>query len=103
MRLKESVVVSASCQEVWDYLEDPSNWLHFMAGVTRWEVAGERPSGLGARYRMLIKVGSAEVGGLVEMVEWDEPKDLADRATGQAVDGRRKRKSVRRCRSVMHD
>ena len=77
MRLKESVVVSASCEEVWAYLEDPANWLHFMSGVTRWEVRGEQPSGLGARYRMLIKVGSAEVGGLVEMVEWDEAKDLA--------------------------
>ena len=26
---------------------------------------------------MLIKAGSAEVGGLIEMVEWDEPNDLA--------------------------
>jgi uncharacterized membrane protein len=77
MRLKESVVVSASCQQVWDYLEDPENWLHFMAGVTRWEVRGEQRSGLGARYRMLIRVGSAEVGGIVEMVEWDEPRDMA--------------------------
>jgi uncharacterized membrane protein len=77
MRLKESIVVSASCQQVWDYLENPENWLHFMAGVTRWEVRGEQRSGLGARYRMLIRVGSAEVGGLVEMVEWDEPRDMA--------------------------
>jgi uncharacterized membrane protein len=77
MRLKESIVVSASCQQVWDYLENPENWLHFMAGVTRWEVRSEQRSGLGARYRMLIRVGSAEVGGLVEMVEWDEPRDMA--------------------------
>ncbi|HEX6116505.1 MAG TPA: SRPBCC family protein [Solirubrobacterales bacterium] len=77
MRLKESIVVSASPEQVWDYLEDPANWLHFMSGVTRWEVRGDTPSGLGARYRMLIKVGSAEVGGLVEMVEWDRPRDLA--------------------------
>jgi uncharacterized membrane protein len=77
VRLKESVVISASCEEVWDYLEDASNWLHFMSGVTRWEVRGDVESGLGARYRMLIKVGSAEVGGLVEMVEWDPPRDLA--------------------------
>ena len=77
MRLKESVVVTASPPEVWDYLSEPDNWLHFMSGVTRWEVRGEKPSGLGARYRMLIKVGSAEVGGLVEMVEWEPPRDLA--------------------------
>jgi uncharacterized membrane protein len=32
---------------------------------------------LGARYRMLLRVGSAEVGGLIEIVEWDPPKELA--------------------------
>ena len=26
---------------------------------------------------MLIRVGAAEVGGLIEMVEWDEPYDIA--------------------------
>jgi len=48
-----------------------------MAGITHWEVAGERPNGLGARYRILVRVGAAEVGGLVEMVEWHEPFDIA--------------------------
>jgi uncharacterized membrane protein len=77
MRLRESVVISAPPKLIWDYLADPSNYLHFMSGVTRWEVEGEKRSGLGARYRMLIRVGSAEVGGLIEMVEWDEPRDMA--------------------------
>ena len=77
MRLKESITVSATPDQIWEYIEDPANWLHFMAGVTRWETAGDLRSGLGARYRMLFRVGSAEVGGLVEMVEWDPPKDLA--------------------------
>jgi uncharacterized membrane protein len=48
-----------------------------MAGVTRWDVDGERRSGLGARYRMLIRVGSAEVGGLIEIVEEIPERDLA--------------------------
>ena len=48
-----------------------------MSGITRWEVASDPPTGLGARYRMLLRVGSAEVGGLIEIVEWDEPCDLA--------------------------
>ena len=48
-----------------------------MSGVTRWEVASEQPAGLGARYRMLFRVGSAEVGGLIEIVEWDPPCELA--------------------------
>ena len=77
MRLNESIVISAPPKLVWDYLADPSNYLHFMSGVTRWEVEGEQRSGLGARYRMLIRVGSAEVGGLIEIVEWNEERDMA--------------------------
>jgi uncharacterized membrane protein len=77
MRINESIVVSAPPKLVWDYLAEPANYLHFMDGVTRWEVAGDRAKGLGARYRMLIRVGSAEVGGLIEIVEFSEPRDMA--------------------------
>ena len=77
MRIRESITVSAPRDLVWEYLADPGNYLHFMAGVTRWEVEGEQRSGLGARYRMLMRVGSVEVGGLVEMVEFSEPNDMA--------------------------
>ena len=77
MRLNESIAITAPPKVVWDYLVEPSNYLHFMSGITRWEVAGEQRTGLGARYRMLIRVGSAEVGGLIEIVEWDEQRDMA--------------------------
>lgn len=77
MRLNHSIEVSAPPEAVWDYIADPENYLHFMSGVTRWEIAGERAQGLGARFRMLIRVGSAEVGGLIEVVEWDEGRDIA--------------------------
>jgi uncharacterized membrane protein len=77
MRLKESIIIAASPQQIWDYVAEPNNALHFMSGVTRWEVQGERRTGLGARYRMLLRVGSAEVGGLIELVEFAEPHDMA--------------------------
>ncbi len=77
MRLSESVQVSAPPQAVWDFLAEPDNYLRFMSGVTRWEVVGDKRSGLGARYRMLLRVGAAEVGGLIEMVEFAEPNDMA--------------------------
>jgi uncharacterized membrane protein len=77
MRLKESIIIAASPQQIWDYLAEPNHALHFMSGVTRWEVQGERRTGLGARYRMLWRVGSAEVGGLIELVEFAEPHDMA--------------------------
>lgn len=77
MRIVTAIDVAAPPDVVWEYVTDPANYLHFMAGVTRWEVAGEHDRGLGARYRTLMRVGSAEVGGQVEIVEWDPPCDLA--------------------------
>jgi carbon monoxide dehydrogenase subunit G len=77
MRIAVSIEVSAPPEAIWEVVTDPARYLHFMSGVTRWEVAGKRARGLGARYRTLMRVGSAEVGGLVEVVEWDEPCDIA--------------------------
>jgi uncharacterized membrane protein len=71
MRIDCSVVIDAPREAVWDYATDPAGIVEFMEGLTRWEVASEHDRGLGARYRILIRVGSADVGGLVEVVEWD--------------------------------
>ena len=77
MRVAARIQVSAPATEVWAFITDPSRYLHFMSGVTRWEVAGDQATGVGARYRMLMRVRSAEIGGLVEVVEWEEPRDMA--------------------------
>ena len=77
MRVSEHVYVPAPPDRVWPLVSDPSRVLSFMSGVSRWEVASESPDGLGARYRMLFRIGSADVGGLIEIVEWDPPHELA--------------------------
>jgi carbon monoxide dehydrogenase subunit G len=77
MRIAEHIDVAASPDVVWQQVADPSRVLDFFAGVTRWESCGEPRSGLGARYRMLMRVGSAEVGGLIETVEFNPRRDLA--------------------------
>jgi uncharacterized membrane protein len=77
MRSEATIEVAAPPQAVWDFISDPSRALHYMAGITRWEVVSDQPNGLGARYRILLRVRSAEVGGLVEVVEYSEPRDLA--------------------------
>src|SRR4051812_49909874 len=77
MRVAAQIHVNAPPDAVWTFIDDPSRYLHFMSGITRWEVAGDQASGLGARYRMLMHVGSAEVGGLVEVVEHDPGCDMA--------------------------
>lgn len=77
MRVGSSIHVAAPAHAVWEVIAEPANYIHFMSGVTRWEVVGEQPQGLGARYRMLLRVGSAEIGGLIEVVEFTEDRDLA--------------------------
>jgi uncharacterized membrane protein len=89
MRINESTLVAAPQETVWNYLADPENYLRFMSGITHWEVVGDRANGLGARYRILLRIGAAEVGGLIEMVEWNEPFDIAwHSVTGVDLRGR---------------
>jgi uncharacterized membrane protein len=77
MKATAATTIAGPIETVWDVVSDPEQALSFMSGVTRWEVEGSDRTGLGARYRMLLRVGSAEVGGLIEIVEWDPPRELA--------------------------
>jgi uncharacterized membrane protein len=77
VRVGAQIDVTAPAAAIWAFVDDPSRYLHFMSGITRWEVVGDQATGLGARYRMLMHVGSAEVGGLVEVVEHDPGCDMA--------------------------
>jgi uncharacterized membrane protein len=77
MRVNGDIEVVAPIELVWSIVTDPERVLSFMSGVTRWEVAGPEPTGLGARYQSLLRVGAAEVGGLIEIVEWLPPSECA--------------------------
>ena len=77
MRVESKLEITAPPALVWEYVSDPSRYLDFMSGITRWEVVGAKRIGLGARYRMLLRVGSAEVGGLIEVIEFNENRDMA--------------------------
>jgi fatty-acyl-CoA synthase len=77
MRIQESITIDASCEAVWNTVTDPAQYEKFADSITRWEPQGDKDRGLGARYAMRMRAGSAEVGGLVEVIEWDENADMA--------------------------
>ena len=77
MRVAVHTRIDAPRQRVWDYIVDPDRHIEFMEGMTQWEAAGAQRTGLGARFAMRMRVGSAELGGLIEIVEFDPPCDLA--------------------------
>jgi uncharacterized membrane protein len=77
MRVVASRRIGAPLETVWGLISDTDRALSYMSGITRWERMPDSPRGLGARYRMLMQVGSAQVGGLIEVVEWDPPREMA--------------------------
>jgi uncharacterized membrane protein len=77
VRIEQRVTIDAPRHLVWEYITEPANYCVFMEGLTRWDVAGDRHTGLGARYRVLFRVGAADVGGLIEIVEWQPDGDMA--------------------------
>ena len=77
MRVERRCVINADRDVVWKIVGDPDCYPSFMTNLERWESANEQRSGVGARYTVHWKIGSVPVGGLIEVVEFDEGRDLA--------------------------
>jgi uncharacterized membrane protein len=77
MRVEESIRIKAPREEVWRYVSEPRRYSEFMVGSTWSPVPGEPASGLRARSQIEVRVRSIDLGGVVEMVEWDPPHELA--------------------------
>jgi fatty-acyl-CoA synthase len=77
MRVEESIAIDAPPEAIWECISDPAEYPGFMAGITRYDVESDKERGLGARYAMRMLVGSAHVGGLIEIVEYDPPREMA--------------------------
>jgi uncharacterized membrane protein len=77
VRIEEKVTINASRERVWTAVSDISVADAYLDGMRFTPVEGEPSTGLRARYAVRAHVGSAEVGGIVEIVEWDPPHELA--------------------------
>ena len=77
MRIEESTRITAPREQVWRYVSEPERYSEFMVGSTWSPVPGEPPSGLRARAAIEIRVRSIDLGGVIEVVEWDPPHELA--------------------------
>ena len=77
MRVERLRVIDADRHAVWKVVSDPDCYPEFMASLERWETVTEGPVRLGARYTVHWKIGSVPIGGVVEVVDFDPPRDLA--------------------------
>ena len=77
MRVERRCVINADRDAVWKVVSDPDRYPSFMTNLERWETANDQAPGVGARYTVHWKIGSVPVGGLIEVVEFDDGRDLA--------------------------
>ncbi|MCV7032351.1 SRPBCC family protein [Mycobacterium sherrisii] len=77
MRVERRCVVKADRETIWRIVSGPDCYPKFMTNLERWEAANDLPAGVGARYIVHWKIGSVPVGGLIEVVEFDDLRDVA--------------------------
>jgi uncharacterized membrane protein len=76
MHIEESIDVEAPREEVWKLVSQPELYEEFMLGSHWAPVPGEPTTGPRARFQISIEVRSIDLGGVVEVVEWDPPHEL---------------------------
>ena len=76
MRVERDILIDASPAEIWELVSNPDNYDRFWHELTRLERKNDE-QGLCARFALRMRIGSADIGGLIEIVEFDEPADLA--------------------------
>jgi uncharacterized membrane protein len=77
MRIVVTTEIEAPRRVVWDYLMSPDGWREFMDGLTSWEVQDAKRRGVGTRFAMRMRIDFIELGGTVEVTEFDPPCDMA--------------------------
>jgi uncharacterized membrane protein len=77
MRVEESIEVAAPRDRVWPLVSEPERYAEFMVGSTWKAVPGEPTSGPRARFWLTVQAGSLDLGGVIELVEWEPPHELA--------------------------
>jgi uncharacterized membrane protein len=77
MRVERRCVINADRDAVWKIVSDPDCYPSFMTNLERWESSNDIDRGLGARYTVHWKIGSVPVGGVIEVVEFDDRRDVA--------------------------
>ena len=76
MRVERDILIDASPAEIWELVSNPDHYDRFWHDLTRLDRKNEE-QGLGARFALRMRIGSADLGGLIEIVEFDEQADMA--------------------------
>jgi fatty-acyl-CoA synthase len=87
MRIEKKVFVAAPPAEVWKAVADPVALSRFSDRLSVDRIRGTDEPTVGARYRVLLRVGAVPVGGNVEVIVYEPEREL-QWATVTGVDHR---------------
>jgi uncharacterized membrane protein len=84
-RLSSEIDIARPPDEVFAFLDDPSRYCDFFIGLSQWQPLTEGLMSAGARYRVVLDVGSAHVGGTIRilrhepgrLIAWESESGLA--------------------------
>jgi fatty-acyl-CoA synthase len=77
MRIEARLPVAATPGQAWAVVSDPCVIGALSDTLIVEELEPGSKAGVGTRYRALLHVGPVPVGGNVEIIEFDEPHDMA--------------------------
>ena len=77
MHVERQLTIKADRHAIWKLVSDPDRYPDFMPNLERWETVTDGPADIGSRYTVHWKIGAAPVGGVIELVEFDDARDLA--------------------------
>jgi carbon monoxide dehydrogenase subunit G len=77
MRIEARRPVAATEEQVWEVVSDPSVIGALSPTVIVEESEPGTKAAVGTRYRVLLRVGPVPVGGNIEIIEFDPPRNLA--------------------------
>ena len=72
-------------EEVFTYVADYRHVPEVMEGISRWEPIGGRATGVGARYRVELRVLGLALRGILRLNEWTEPQAIGWEAVDAPV------------------
>lgn len=70
-------VIDAPVDTVFAYIDDYKNTTKYMRDLTKWEPAGDKVHGKGARFDVAMKAGPKTLDSVIEMNQWAENKVIA--------------------------
>ena len=91
MNISRSVLIERPPRDVFRLVSDLEQGPDWFVGITRWDPRSKARKGIGAKYRVLVRIGSIEAGGTLAVTEWEPPRTIA----WESVDGIRQRGRLR--------